>query len=617
MTLDGQDWQRNSINRYFGIAPNGYAIPCACIPVTVLRRVACVNDFLEMARYRSYDEEMQHLRNLLDTVSSDEEIFNEDDEEPDDEEYNSNHDSSTENESDEEFEDADSNENDYFLGRDNVTMWNKQKPRSNVRVSAKNIITKLPGNTCVSKGVTSPLEAWNLLISPELIRNLVKCTNIFIESVKERFSRERDAKQTNEVEMKAFIGLLYICGLQKSSHVYVRDLWATDGTGVEIFRSTMSSTRFYFLMRCLRFDDIQTRQSRKEFDKLAPIREFFEKFVENCQKSYNVGEYVTIDEKLEPFRGRCPFRQYMPKKPSKYGVKIFALVDSRLFYTWKMEIYAGQQPKGPFQVDNSPSSVVKRLIKPLYNSGRNLTVDNWYTSYPLSQELLEKKITIVGTLRKNKKEIPPVFLHSKKREVFSSIFGFQKETTIVSYTPKKNRNVLLLSTMHNDDKIDPSTGDSKKPEIITFYNLTKGAVDVVDEMAATYSTARKCNRWPMVIFFSMLNVAAINARIILLSTKKPPTHHRTRRSFLKCLGLELVEEHKKCRSQQAMLPRNLKEKLASSGDIAPPAKKAKGIYKRCAECPNKKDRKTKYVCEKCDKNICMEHMACICRKCAN
>ncbi|XP_035223678.1 uncharacterized protein LOC118196351 [Stegodyphus dumicola] len=142
----------------------------------------------------------------------------------------------------------------------------------------------------------------------------------------------------------------------------------------------------------MRFDDIQTRQSRKELDKLAPIREFFENFVENWQKSYSVGEYVTIDEKLEFFRGRCPFRQYMPKKPSKYGIKVFALVDSRVFYTWKMEIYAGKQPKGPFQVDNSPSSVVKRLMEPLYNSGRNLTVDNWYTSYPLSQELLKKKI---------------------------------------------------------------------------------------------------------------------------------------------------------------------------------------------------------------------------------
>ncbi|KFM68182.1 hypothetical protein X975_10258, partial [Stegodyphus mimosarum] len=142
-----------------------------------------------------------------------------------------------------------------------------------------------------------------------MIKKLVHWTNSFIESIREPSSWERDAKETNEAEIKAFIGLLYLIGLHKSSHVYIRDLWATDGTGKEIFHTTMSSTHFYFLLRCIRFDDIQTRQSRKELDKLAPMREFFENFVENCQKLYDVGEYVTIDEKLESFRGRCPFCQ--------------------------------------------------------------------------------------------------------------------------------------------------------------------------------------------------------------------------------------------------------------------------------------------------------------------
>lgn len=454
-------------------------------------------------------------------------------------------------------------------------------------------------------------------MSDEMMKDLVNCTNIYIASISDRFSRERDAKSTTEAEMKAFMGLLYICGVHKSSHVNITDLWATDGTGIEIFRTTMSSKRFIFLLRCIRFDDIRDRQSRKDIDKLAPIREFFEKFVDNCQKCYNVGEYVTIDEQLQPFRGRCPFRQYMPKKPARYGVKIFALVDSRVFYTYKMEVYTGQQPKGPFQLDNSPGSVVKRLMSPLYNSGRNLTVDNWYTSYPLSQELLKKKITVVGTLRKNKKEIPPILLDSKKREVCSSLFAFQKDTTLVSYVPQKNKNVLLLSTMHNDNAIDSSTGESKKPEIITFYNMTKGAVDVVDEMAASYSTSRKTKRWPMVIFFSLLNVAAINARVILLSTKTPPSQYQSRRTFLKHLGFQLIEDYREIRSHQAMLPKSIKEKLNPEKEMEPPNKKAKTVYKRCAECPNKKDRKTRYTCEKCQKHICMEHMASVCRKCTN
>ena len=36
--------------------------------------------------------------------------------------------------------------------------------------------------------------------------------------------------------------------------------------------------------------------------------------------------------------------------------------------------------------------------------------------------------------------------------------------------------------MHQDKKIDEATSGDKKPEIISFYNSTKGGVDVVDIM---------------------------------------------------------------------------------------------------------------------------------------
>jgi hypothetical protein len=57
-----------------------------------------------------------------------------------------------------------------------------------------------------------------------------------------------------------------------------------------------------------------------------------------------VGELVTIDEKLEKLRGNCLFRKYIASKPRKYGINIYARVDSRIFYTQNLEIYAGKQP---------------------------------------------------------------------------------------------------------------------------------------------------------------------------------------------------------------------------------------------------------------------------------
>ena len=54
------------------------------------------------------------------------------------------------------------------------------------------------------------------------------------------------------------------------------------------------------------------------------------------------------------------------------------------------------------------------------------------------------------------------------------MFGFSNRQTLVSHVPMKNKAVVLLSTMHNDNKVDEETGF---PEMILDYNATKAAVD--------------------------------------------------------------------------------------------------------------------------------------------
>ena len=144
-----------------------------------------------------------------------------------------------------------------------------------------------------------------------------------------------------------------------------------------------------------------------------------------------------------------------------------------------MEIYPGKQTA-------DAASVVKRLISTIDKSGRNITVDNYFTSIPLANDLLvNHKLTMVGTLRKNKQEIPGEFLNVKDRPTCSTMFAFGKDDKnclLVSYIPKKNKNVLMLSFLHNEGIIDPTSIEAKKPEVITLYNKTKGGVDVVDRI---------------------------------------------------------------------------------------------------------------------------------------
>jgi hypothetical protein len=64
-----------------------------------------------------------------------------------------------------------------------------------------------------------------------------------------------------------------------------------------------------------------------------------DKWVDRLPLFYNPGPNITVDEQLMPFRGRCPFRQYIPSKPAKYRIKIWAVCDAASSYVWNLRVY--------------------------------------------------------------------------------------------------------------------------------------------------------------------------------------------------------------------------------------------------------------------------------------
>ena len=90
-------------------------------------------------------------------------------------------------------------------------------------------------------------------------------------------------------------------------------------------------------------------------------------------------------------------------------------------------------------------------------------------------------------------------------------FDHANNFTLLSVAPKKNKRVVFLSTMHSEKKRDEDTG---KEEINVFYNHEKGGVDSQDQMCSLYTTAKKTNRWPMRLFYGIIDSAALNTFVI-------------------------------------------------------------------------------------------------------
>lgn len=153
-----------------------------------------------------------------------------------------------------------------------------------------------------------------------------------------------DWRDVDWTDIEAYIGLLLLAGVYRSNNEALSSLWEAE-TGRAIFRAVMSLRRFRTLSKVIRFDDRATRPARRESDKLAPIRDVWNLWVERLPLMFNPGQDITVDECLVPFRGRCPFKQYMPSKPAKYGIKIWAACDARTSYAWNMQVYTGK-PQG-------------------------------------------------------------------------------------------------------------------------------------------------------------------------------------------------------------------------------------------------------------------------------
>ena len=166
-----------------------------------------------------------------------------------------------------------------------------------------------------------------------------------------------------------------------------------------------------------------------------------------------------------------------------------------------------------------------------------------------------------------------------------------------------------------------------KPEIIEYYNSTKGGVDTFDFMCGAYSCSRKTKRWPLCIFYGILNAAAINAYIIHCSNQKligqkPPT----RRQFLRDLSIDLIKPFALQRLNIPQLSRSLVTVIADVCEIpVPPPVRGQAMAaaegtsspsrKRCVLCLAKPDRKTRFQCCACTRPICMEHCEAVCIDC--
>ncbi|XP_028681576.2 piggyBac transposable element-derived protein 4-like [Erpetoichthys calabaricus] len=309
-----------------------------------------------------------------------------------------------------------------FTSKNGEIQWSSSPNIRQAKLSAENIIETVPGPTRMAMTCVTDIKSAFQLVMPNLIQKIIiEMTNLEGSHV----LREK-WKEHSVMHLCAYLGVLILPGVYKSKDESIASLWDIE-TGRAIFHAKMSLETFHIFSLVIRFDNRETRAVRWEGDKLAAIRTVWDKWVEQMPLLYNLGPNVTVDERLVAFRGRYPFRQYMPCKPAKYDIKLWAACDANTSYAMNMQVYTGK-PVGGAPEKNQGTRVMFDMAQGL--RGHNITCDNLFTSYNLGQELLKRKFRMFRTVQKNRAELPAELLVTKNRVPQSSMFAFTDTTAL-------------------------------------------------------------------------------------------------------------------------------------------------------------------------------------------
>lgn len=442
------------------------------------------------------------------------------------------------------------------------------------------------------KRIKTRLQSFLCFLSLQMLRTIQACT---IEH-----ARETEAVDwfMDVPELMAFIAVIIWRGVTKVPSL--SDNWS-EMYGNKRIMATMTRDRFKDVMRHLRFDSKNTRTERVQTDRFAAISELWESFRKNCVTFYRPGRHITVDEQLYPSKTRCPFLQYIATKPDKFGIKFWVACDLKSKYICNVFPYVGKEPGRPKE-ERLSESVVMKLMGPFLDQGRTVTTDNFFTSITLAKKLLSRKTTLLGTLNKIRREIPPSARETKCNEYSTEVFS-TTDATLTVYAASRKKTVYVMSSMHGVVQTEDS--HKRKPSTITQYNSTKCGVDAMDQMVREYSVRAGTRRWPVSVFYNMVDMAALNAHVLYEAC----TGTKERRpDFLMRLATELAESH--VRAKKIRTENCLRKQAATPGEHG--KRKKCQVQHRCKKNPATVQCVNcyKFTCGKCTKEVQWECQVC-------
>ena len=339
--------------------------------------------------------------------------------------------------------------------------------------------------------------------------------------------------RTDAKEIQAFIGMRIYMNVVNLPNMKM--YWSEDQFfGNFGIADVMTRGRFDKLCQYFHVNDRTGYDHRDpNRDKLQLVRSVLDVVSRTCFDSYVAHKENSIDEAMIKFRGTLAFRQYLPAKPTKYGIKVWVRADSTNGYACEFQVYVGRPPGVNTEVGLG-KRVVLELTEKLIGKRSHIYFDNYFNSVGLQEKILERQLYGCGTVKSNVTGVPEMMRVKKRKQGDqpplklrpgeSKIWQKGGVLAIMWQENKSRKPVRVLSSVTNTTapvttvKRKQKGGTSKDipcPEPIKLYNMFMNGVDRSDQMRMEYSTARSCRRWWTYIFWFLVDLCVSNSFILM------------------------------------------------------------------------------------------------------
>ena len=139
-------------------------------------------------------------------------------------------------------------------------------------------------------------------------------------------------------ELHIFFATAVLMGLNQKNRI--KGYWSTDELIITpIFGELFTRNKYLSILRYLHFADSNT----EEEGKLQKIQLIVENLRKRFEKAVIPWENLCIDESLMLCKGRLSFKQYVPSKRHRFGVKLFMLCDCYTKFVLNFIVYTGAE----------------------------------------------------------------------------------------------------------------------------------------------------------------------------------------------------------------------------------------------------------------------------------